>query len=198
MGASGICIEDATCPKRCSFYGMSEQLEEPAVMAGKLRAALEKRTSDDFVVIARTEALVQGHGMHVALERARMYNDAGCDGFLIHSKAPKADEVLSFADAYHAAGLSAPLVCVPTSYPEVTSRQLEDAGFRLVIYANFSVRAAVKVLEAVFARIKTYGSLAPASEMVVDMERIFELIFVSELKENVQRYGGNAVPTSAR
>ena len=141
MGASGVCIEDNPCPKRCSFYGMTDTLEEAPIAVGKIRAAVEKRLSDDFAVIARTESLVQGHGQEVALERARMYNDAGCDGFLIHSKSCEPDEVLRFADAYHIAGLRAPLVCVPTTYNQVTLDQLEAAGFRLVIYANYSVRA---------------------------------------------------------
>ena len=51
-----------------------------------LLSYLEKRLDNDFAIITRTEALIQNHGMEVALERARMYNDCGPDGFLIHSK----------------------------------------------------------------------------------------------------------------
>ena len=146
----------------------------------------------------RTEALVQGHGIDVAVERARIYNDAGCDAFLIHSKASTPDEVLRFADAYHAEGLRAPLVCVPTTYGQVTLTDLENAGFSLAIFANYSVRAAVKVLEELFARMHRSGSLAGGDELVVEMEKIFDLIFVSELKENEQRYGGEPLPATCR
>jgi phosphoenolpyruvate phosphomutase len=190
MGAAGLCIEDNPCPKRCSFYGMNTTLEESSIVMGKIRAACDKRLSGDFVVIARTEALIQGHGQRVALERARMYNDAGCDGLLIHSRSSEPGEVLEFADAYHGARLRAPLVCVPTTYNQVTLRQLADAGFSLVIYANYSVRAAVKALEELFCRIGEDGRLSSGNELVVDMERIFDLVYVSELKENMQKYGG--------
>ena len=48
--------------------GPNERLEEPSVAVGKIEAALEKRLNDDFAVVARTEALIQGHGEAVALE----------------------------------------------------------------------------------------------------------------------------------
>lgn len=195
-GAAGICIEDSPSPKRCSFYGMNENLAETPVAVGKIQAALEKRLSDDFAVVARTESLIQGHGQEVALERARAYNDAGCDGFLIHSQSDTPDEVLRFADAYHGAGLRAPLVCVPTTYNQVSLDQLEAAGFSLAIFANYSVRAVVKALESLFSVIQQRRSLGAGNELVADMERIFELVFISELKENVEKYGGDPFPTS--
>ena len=82
-----------------------------------------------------------------------MYTEEGCDGFLIHSKSKDPNEVLEFADKYHKEGLRAPLVCVPTTYNQVHLDQLGDAGFSLVIYANYSVRATVKAIEKVFSDI---------------------------------------------
>ena len=64
-----------------SFYGMKQSLETPEIMCGKIRAAVE-RLSDDFAVIARTEALIQGHGQDVAIEETRMYNDEFLMAFL--------------------------------------------------------------------------------------------------------------------
>lgn len=188
-GASGMCFEDNPSPKRCSFYGMKGELEKPEIMCGKIQAAVEKRLNKDFAIIARTESLIQNHGMDVAMERARMYNDSGCDAFLIHSKSKDPNEVLEFADKYHKEGLRAPLVCVPTTYNQVHLDQLGDAGFSLVIYANYSVRAAVKAIKKVFSDIKSGGSLSSANEDVVQMDTIFDLIRVDRLKENQKRYG---------
>ncbi len=120
------------------FYGMKMELEKPNISIGKIKAAVEKNNKDNFAVIARTESLVQGHGHDVALERAKMYTDAGCDGFLIHSKSKTPDEVLKFADMYHSAGLKTPLVCVPTTYNQVTKQQLEDSGFSMAIYMQIT------------------------------------------------------------
>lgn len=188
-GASAVCIEDNPSPKRCSFYGMKQVLEKPEVTMGKLRAAVEKNNKEDFAVIARTEALIQKHGHDVALERARMYTDTGIDGFLIHSKATSPDEVLKFADMYHSAGITVPLVCVPTKYNQITKEQLNNAGFSLAVYANYSVRATVKVLEKMFSNIIAQETLSAGNDDIVDMDRIFELIAVEELKENQEKYG---------
>lgn len=188
-GAQGICIEDNPSPKRCSFYGMGAGLEDRDIMCGKILASVENRSDKNFAVIARTEALIQNLGQEVALERARAYNDAGCDGFLIHSKSKTADEVLKFADSYHKSGLSAPLVCVPTTYNSITLKELASAGFSLVIYANYSVRSAVQALFSTFTAIKQGGSLSCANDTVVQMEKIFDLIRVDKLKSNQQKYG---------
>jgi len=188
-GASAMCFEDNPSPKRCSFYGMKQSLETPEIMCGKIKAAVEKRLDKDFAIITRTESLIQGHGHDVAMERARMYNDAGCDAFLIHSKSKNPDEVLKFADMYHKAGLRAPLVCVPTTYNTVNINELNSAGFSLAIYANYSVRAAVKSIEDIFVKMKEGGSLSHANDDIVSMEDIFDLIRVDQLKENQERYG---------
>ena len=188
-GASAMCFEDNPSPKRCSFYGMKQSLEAPEIMCGKIRAAVEKRLNKDFAIITRTEALIQGHGHEVAMERARMYNDAGCDAFLIHSTSKTPDEVLKFADMYHKAGLRAPLVCVPTTYNTITVDELNNAGFSMAIYANYSVRAAVKAIEDIFVKMKEGGSLSAANGDVVEMEKIFDLIRVDQLKANQERYG---------
>jgi len=188
-GAWGMCIEDNPSPKRCSFYGMKAELEKPQIMMGKLRAAIEKNDKDDFAVIARTESLIQKHGYAVALERAKMYTDTGVDGFLIHSKSKTPDEVLKFADLYHAAGLTTPLVCVPTTYNQVSKQELEDAGFKLAIYANYSVRATIKVLQSMFKKMIEEGSLSAGNSDIVEMEKVFDLIWVNELKENQEKYG---------
>lgn len=188
-GAWGMCIEDNPSPKRCSFYGMKKELEKTSTTVGKIKAALEKSNKPGYAVIARTEALIQGRGIDVAMERARAYTDAGCDGFLIHNKNKTPDEVQHFCDVYHAAGLTTPLVVVPTTYNTMTTQQMKDSGVSLAIYANYSVRAAVKVLETLFTKMIEGGTLSAANDLVVPMSKIFDLIAVDEMKENQEKYG---------
>lgn len=188
-GAWGMCIEDNPSPKRCSFYGMKKELEKTNTTVGKIKAALEKSNKEGFAVIARTEALIQGRGIDVAMERARAYTDAGCDGFLIHNKNKTPDEVQRFCDEYHAAGLTTPLVIVPTTYNQMTTQQMKDAGVSVAIYANYSVRAAVKVLEEMFGKMISGGTLSAGNDLVVPMTKIFDLIAVDEMKENQEKYG---------
>ena len=188
-GAWGMCVEDNPSPKRCSFYGMKKELEKTPTTVGKIKAALEKNNKPGFAVIARTEALIQNRGIDIALERAKAYTDAGCDGFLIHNKNKTPDEVQKFCERYHAAGLVTPLVVVPTTYNQITTRQMVDSGISLAIYANYSVRATVKIVEKMFNQIIENGSLSAGNDLVVPMTKIFDLIAVDEMKENQERYG---------
>lgn len=187
-GASGMCIEDNVFPKRCSFYaGMQEQLENADTFCGKLRAAVEKRTNPDFSVIARTEALIKGLGIDVALERARQYAAAGAEAILIHHQGEDSEPVLEFADRWYRSE-TVPLVCVPSTYNTVTYSALDDAGFKLIIFANYGIRGVVKALQETFAAVMQNRRLADANHRVVSMEEIFRMVYVDELRENEARY----------
>jgi phosphoenolpyruvate phosphomutase len=187
-GALGICIEDNPYPKRCSFYaGMQEELELESTFCGKLDAAVQERTSDDFAVIARTEALNKDLGIKVALDRAKAYADTGVDAVLIHDKSKEPSNVLGFADEWYRAETT-PLVCVPTTYNTVTYKELNDAGFRLVIFANYGLRAIVKALQTTFGAVMAEKHLADGNEHVVPMEEVFRLLYVDDLRKNEARY----------
>jgi phosphoenolpyruvate phosphomutase len=187
-GAGGMAIEDNPFPKRCSFYdGMQETLEDAETFSGKLQAAVEKRLHDDFTVIARLEALNKGMSLDIALDRGKQYAAAGAEAILIHHSGSDPDPVLEFAQRWYASE-SAPLVCVPTTYKDVTYAQLDDAGFKLIIFANYGVRSIVKALRVTFASILDERRLADGDDYVASMQDIFDLIYLDELKENEARY----------
>jgi hypothetical protein len=94
-GVAGVCIEDKVFPKHNSL-GSGEQALEPTSRFCEKIAAAKEETSDDFVVVARTEALIACKGQDEALRRGQAYQDAGADVLLIHSRAPEPDEVLEF------------------------------------------------------------------------------------------------------
>jgi len=166
---------------------MQEDLELESTFCGKILAAIEKRVDEGFAVIARTEALIKDLGLDVALERTRAYAAAGAEGILIHHKGSDPRPVLEFADRWYRSE-TVPLVCVPTTYNTVTYRQLDDAGFRLVIFANYGVRSIAKALQGTFEAVMANRRLADGDEHVVPMEEVFRLIYVDELKENEARY----------
>jgi phosphoenolpyruvate phosphomutase len=187
-GALGMCIEDNPFPKRCSFYdGMQEELEPTETFCGKIQAAVEKRTDPDFTIIARTEAVIKGYGIAVALERCKAYVGAGAEAILIHHKGSDPETVLEFAERWYA-DETVPLVCVPTTYNTVTYQQLDSAGFRLIIFANYGIRAIVKALRTTFGAVMENKRLADGNDHVVSMDTVFDLIFLGELKDNEARY----------
>ena len=76
-GVAGVHIEDQVAPKKCGFFD-GKQVIDAAEAAMKVRAAVEARSDDDFVVIARCDALVV-NGWDDVEARCRAYVDAGAD-----------------------------------------------------------------------------------------------------------------------
>jgi len=181
-GIAAICIEDNVFPKRCSFYaGVKRELSSIEEHAGKIRAAKATQKDKDFVVIARTEALIAGWGMEEALLRGRAYADAGADMVLIHSKSKSPDEVLSFARQWDRP--STPLVCVPTIYKSTKVETLHEAGFKLIIFANHAVRSSIKAMTETLQTLKREMFTGSVEDKVVPLERVYQLIGVDKMKE---------------
>lgn len=187
-GVAGICIEDNIFPKRCSFYqGVRRELETIDEFSGKIKAAKETQKSKDFLVIARTEALIAGYGQEEALRRAEAYEKAGADLIMPHSKSKTADEVISFAKEWYKHHKT-PLVSVPTIYKDASVEELYKAGYKLIIYANHGVRASIKAMGQVFCALKEGGKAAAADKYVVDLEEVYGLIGVEEMKDGEGKY----------
>ena len=66
---------------------------------------------------------------------------------------------------------------------------MRDCGISLAIYANYSVRATVGILESLFDKVIQEETLSAGNELVVPMTKIFDLIGVDEMKENQENYG---------
>jgi phosphoenolpyruvate phosphomutase/phosphonopyruvate hydrolase len=96
------------------------------------------------------------------------------------------DEVESFVRAWKG---RAPIVIVPTAYPEMTAdriRALEK--IRMVIYGNHAIRAAVTAMKDVFASILKDGGIQNVDKKIVSVEEIFRLQDMDLVKVNEQRY----------
>src|SRR3954447_23010378 len=93
-GAAGVCIEDKQFPKTNSFVnGKDQALADIAEFSGRIKASKDALHRDQFVIVARTEALVTGRSVGDALARAEAYWHAGADAILIHSARSDASEV---------------------------------------------------------------------------------------------------------
>jgi phosphonopyruvate hydrolase len=187
VGAAAIVIEDKTFPKVTSLVADGRQdllrIEE---FQGKIEAAVKTRRDPDFLVIARTEALIAGLGEAEALKRAAAYQAAGADMILIHSKQKTPDEVESFVRAW--AG-SAPIVIVPTAYPEMNDARIRALGkIKMVIYGNHAIRAAVTAMQSVFAQIRQDGGIHNVNRTLVSVEEIFRLQDMDGVKRTEKQF----------
>jgi len=180
-GIAAISIEDKIFPKQNSLLenGRQELISEKEFVA-KIIAARDAKQNKEFMIIARTEALIAGMGMNEALKRASAYEDAGADAILIHSKKDTSNEVFEFSDMWNG---SIPLVVVPTSYPSVNLDELISHKIRMVIYANQSLRVAHAAMSRVLQEINKTKSLTEVKEKMSTMEQIFELQEMYNIKK---------------
>lgn len=186
-GAAAVVMEDKQFPKDTSLLeGGRQELLDADAFCGKVEAATANRVNKDFLVIARTEALIAGLGQNEARIRAEAYVDAGADAVLIHSKSKTPDEIVAFVEAWTK---NAPLVIVPTAYPQLTEARIKELGkIRMVIYGNHGIRAAVTAMAEVFSRIRADGGIQDVDKTIVPVTRIFELQGVAKMKTDEKRY----------
>lgn len=186
-GIVGISIEDKKFPKDNSLLeGGRQDLAPIEEFVGKLKAAKDHQMHEEFIVIARVEALIAGWGQEEAMKRSLRYAEAGADCILIHSKAKQPDEILEFIRHWNQ---QAPLVLVPTNYPSLTLQEVEKLKkVKLFIYANQPLRASVKAQEALLQEMKRAGGIHTIDDMMVPVSHVFGLQGVPEMKEDEKKY----------
>ncbi|MAS51187.1 MAG: phosphoenolpyruvate phosphomutase [Chloroflexi bacterium] len=172
-GVSAICIEDKIFPKQNSLLkGGKQKLISEKEFVAKILAAKDAKINDNFMIIARTEALIAEVGMDEAIQRADAYENAGADAILIHSKKETPDEIIEFSELWKG---NIPLVVVPTTYPTVSVEELIKNKFKMVIYANQSLRASYLAMNKVLKEIKNSERISEIKQEMTSMEKIFEL-----------------------
>jgi phosphoenolpyruvate phosphomutase len=184
-GVAAVCIEDNLFPKRNSLYG--GEARRPLVptdeQARRLRAGKAAQESELFVLVARVEALIAGHGVTEALERAVAYADAGADAILIHSKDKTLVELEAFLEGWRATGIDVPLVAVPTLFPDYSAKQLKAKGFDLVILANHPMRASVQAMEDTLQTLAGDARAADVDGSIAEVDHVFQLVGTREAIE---------------
>lgn len=186
-GASAVVIEDKTFPKVTSLVaGGRQELLRIEEFQGKIEAAITTKRKRDFLVIARTEALIAGLGEAKALHRAQAYAEAGADMILIHSKKTDPSEIESFSRGWTG---SVPLVIVPNAYPDLDAERVKALrNIRMVIYGNYGVRAAATAIQETFRRIIADGGVQNVHKEILPVEEIFRLQRMDEVKAAEARF----------
>ncbi len=183
IGAAGLCLEDKLFPKTNSFVGDRHPLADEREFCGRLRAV--KEATQDFVLVARTEALIAGQGMDAALSRASSYAEAGADAILVHSRQVDASEILEFAGRWQG---KLPLVIVPTSYYSTAVSAYRAAGIATVVWANHNLRASIAAMRQVCARLLLDESSVAIEPGIATLDELFALFAYDELSTAEERF----------
>ena len=183
-GVAGIHIEDQVAPKKCGH--MEGKLVIGAQeMAAKVRAAVEARAQPEFVIIARTDARAV-EGLEQALERARLYREAGADALFIEALVSEA-EVEEAARALP----GVPLLCTWAeggTTPPVSLARLTELGYRIVIFPISTLLAATAAMRAILREIAASGTPAAALADLPTFGEFVDFIGLPQVREAEQRY----------
>ena len=154
LGVSAIQIEDQEYPKKCG-HTPGRKVIPSTEMVSKIKVALDTRTSDDFLVIARTDSRTS-LGMEEALSRAVAYEEAGAD--VIFVEAPENEEEMSQINK----AISKPTLANMVSggaTPVLSSDQLHKMGFSIGIHPALGFLAAGEALKNAYAKLDTTGNV---------------------------------------
>jgi methylisocitrate lyase len=152
-GAAGMHLEDQVAAKRCG-HRPGKELVPAAEMADRIKSAVDGRTDDQFVIMARTDAHAV-EGQQAAVERAVKYVEAGAD--MIFAEAiTTLDEYRQFTSA-----VKVPVLANLTEFgktPYFTTQELASVGVRIVLYPLSAFRAMSKAALDVYGAIRRDGT----------------------------------------
>jgi carboxyvinyl-carboxyphosphonate phosphorylmutase len=193
-GVAAIHIEDQVSPKKCGHMEGKEVIDA-SEMVEKVRAAVEARHSEDFVIIGRTDARAV-EGLDGALERARRYREAGADVLFV--EAPQSEE--------ESAAVAEAFPDVPLLFnwvesgktPPVELERLKELGFRLIIFPVSTLLAATRSVSEALDRIHAQGSPIPIMEdRLLPVGDFMDFIGMPEIQELEERFADEEVQASS-
>lgn len=184
-GVAGVHLEDQAWPKRCGHLA-GKRVIPPAEMVAKIKAACDARTDPDFVIITRTDAIAV-EGLEAALERGERYREAGADMLFIEAPVGR-DEVERVARHFKGVPLLYNMAASGKT-PDLSAAELGPLGFRLAIYPNWVILAAIPAMQMLLQELKRTGTIAHLRDKVASFKQFTDIAGLPEIQELEARYG---------
>ncbi|WP_218508558.1 oxaloacetate decarboxylase [Variovorax sp. dw_308] len=184
-GAAMIQIEDQTFPKRCGHLDGKTVVSQQE-MVGKLKAALDARSSADTLILARTDA-VAVEGLAAALDRAEAYLETGVDALFIEALRSPGQMDTACRRFAHRIPMLANMV-EGGKTPIQDADALQAHGFRIAIFPGGTARAVVHTLQGYYASLKQHRTTEPWRERMLDFDGLNEVIETPALMALGKRY----------
>lgn len=189
-GAAGIHIEDQVQAKRCG-HRPGKEVVSTEEMIDRIKAAVDARKDEDFVIMARTDAFAS-EGLERTIERAIAYREAGADMLF-----PEAlTDIEHFRRVAEAVGI--PVLANITEFgrtPMFTAQELGGAGVSIVLYPLSAFRAMAKAAQRVYEAIFREGTQRSVLELMQTREELYEIIgyheYERKMDELMSRKQGN-------
>jgi methylisocitrate lyase len=170
-GAAGIHIEDQVQAKRCG-HRPGKQVVSTEEMCDRIKAAVDAKPYEDFVVMARTDAIA-AEGVDAGVERAIAYRDAGADMIFAEAVSDPAD----YGRFREATGI--PVLANLTEFgqtPMLTREELVKASVDIALYPLSAFRAMNRAAEQVFREIRQSGTQRGVVDRMQTRDELYEYL----------------------
>lgn len=178
-GASAIQIEDQEYPKRCG-HTKNRKVIPAEDMVKKLEIATESRSSDDFLIVARTDARTE-HGLDEALRRSEAYIKAGADILFLESP-ESVEEMRIITERFPDTPKLANMVGGGKT-PVLPDAELRALGYQIVIHPVYLLGAAVSGMRAAMQTLQSDGTETPSAATLEDLNMLVDFPAVWALDE---------------
>ncbi len=183
-GASGIFLEDQKWPKRCGHMQGKEVVSQEEY-AEKLGAAIDARTSKNFIIVARTDARAS-EGLDAAIERGLYNKKLGADAIFV--EAPKSiAEMKKIGKA-----INAPLVANMIeggATPISSSEDLYKMGFKIILYPLSVLFANTFATMNILKELKKAGTTTKFKNKLVPFDKFNDIVELKKFRKLEKKYG---------
>ena len=184
-GVAAVHLEDQTWPKRCGHLA-GKGVIPTAEMVAKVKAACDARRDSDFVIIARTDAIAV-EGMNAALDRAAAYREAGADVLFVEAPVGL-EEVKIVANRFKGIPLLYNMAASGKT-PDLPADELGRLGFKISLYPNWVLLAAIPAMRNILSELKRTGSIAHMRDKVATFKQFTDIAGLPEIQKLEERYG---------
>lgn len=184
-GAAAIQLEDQAFPKRCGHLD-GKTLISKTEMVGKIKAALDARTSQDMQIIARTDARAV-EGLSAAMDRAEAYWEAGAD--ILFIEAPQSLDEMKQITVQFAGRI--PLLANMVEggkTPIQSTDELAEIGYKIAIFPGGTVRAIAHHLTDYFGQLLVNGNNVKFNKKMYDFNGLNDIIETNALLDLGVKY----------
>ncbi|WP_201532639.1 methylisocitrate lyase [Psychrobacter ciconiae] len=185
-GVAAVHIEDQVAQKRCG-HRPNKEIVSINEMVDRLKAALDAKVDDDFVVMARTDAL-SVEGLDAAVERAVAFEEAGAD--MIFAEALTDIEMYrKFTDV-----LSIPVLANMTEFGQTelySTDQLAAVGVDMVLYPLSAFRAMNQAALNVYQHILSDGTQANVVDTMQSRQQLYDFLNYHEFEQKLDQLFAN-------
>ena len=170
-GAAAVHIEDQVAQKRCG-HRPNKEIVTQQEMVDRIKAAVDARTDENFVIMARTDALAV-EGLQAAIDRAGAYIEAGAD-MLFPEAITELAMYKQFADL-----TKVPVLANITEFgstPLFTTEELASADVSIALYPLSAFRAMNKAAENVYVTLRQEGTQKNVVDTMQTRQELYERI----------------------